>query len=176
MALTVEDGTGLSNADALVSLTEVDAYHTKFGNTTWTGTNEAKEIAIRRASVYLTNSFRWMGWKVNLREQALAWPRTGVVDEDGYAVDSDAVPQEIKDACAELALRELVTPGTMTPDVIPGDAVTRERIGELEVEYASAKSNPGMARPVVSIVNDMVGQFLASGGFGNMLAGKTSRA
>lgn len=175
MALTVEDGTGLSGADALVSLADVDAYHTKFGNSTWTGDDADKETAIRRASSYLTNSFRWQGWKINQRAQAMAWPRSGVIDADGYPVANDAVPSEIANACSELALRELVTPGTLTPDVTPGDAVTREKIGELEVEYASPKTNPGQARPIVSIVQDMVGPLLATGGFGSPLVGGSYR-
>jgi hypothetical protein len=175
MALTVEDGTGLTNADALIEVTDVDTYHANFGNATWTGADADKETAIRRASAYLTNSFTWQGHKVNGRSQALSWPRTGVIDEDGYAVPSDAVPGEIEDACAELALRELVTPGTLTPDVTPSDAVKREKIGQLEVEYSNPATNPSMSRPIISIVNDLVGPLLASGGFGSGLVGSSYR-
>jgi len=37
-------------------------------------------------------------------DQALKWPRDGLYDEDGNSVDSDTVPQRIKDAQCKLAL------------------------------------------------------------------------
>ena len=36
--------------------------------------------------------------------QAMAWPRTGATDEDGYAIASDAYPAALKRAQFELAL------------------------------------------------------------------------
>lgn len=54
MALTVEDGTGLVDADSFVTLEEADAYHTAAGSTNWTGTDESKEQALRRASRFLS--------------------------------------------------------------------------------------------------------------------------
>lgn len=176
MTLTVEDGTGLANADALVALVDVDAYHTARGNSTWTGDDADKETAIRRASFFLTNSYSWQGFKVNNRDQALAWPRTGVVDQEGYAIPITEVPQEIKDACAELALRELTTPGTMTPDVTLADKVNREKVGEIEVEYANSRMDAYASRPVVTIVNDLIAQFLATGSQAGSVAGSTVRA
>lgn len=176
MALIVEDGTGLSNADALIALADVDTYHTNLGNSTWTGDNADKEAAIRRASLYLTNSYTWAGNKINAREQALAWPRAGVIDGDGYGVASDAVPKEIKDACSELALRELVTPSSLTPDVTPSEAVKREKVGDLEVEYSNPATNASTATPIISIVNDLVGPFLKGGSYGNPLVGSSYRA
>lgn len=179
MSLTVEDGTGLSDADALISVSYADTYHSSRGNSTWvTATSPAdtdKEQAIRRASTFLRDSFTWQGWKLNQRAQAMAWPRTGVVDQDGYAVSSSEVPDEIQRACAELALRELVTPGTLNPDVTLSNQAKREKVGSIEVEYTNIRTDAYASRPVVTIVQDIVGPLLASGGQGNVLAGGTYR-
>lgn len=161
MALTVETGTGSSSADALDSLANVDAYHTARGNAAWTGTDALKEAAIRRATAFLSSAFSWQGLRTHGRDQALAWPRSGVVDREGYGIVSDTIPIEIRQALAEIALRELVTPGSMTPDFAANELAKREKVGEIEIEYALANLTAEAARPVLLVVKDLVGQFMA---------------
>ena len=150
MALTVETGAGLSAADAFVSVADCDAYHTGLGNSDWTGSTEAKEGAIRRATALLSSAYRWAGLRSHGRSQALAWPRAGCVDLEGYGIASDAVP------------REIVTPGAMTPDVVAADAVKREKVGTLEVEYVGTASSAAAHRPTILRVDELVAPFLAS--------------
>lgn len=179
MSLTVEDGTGLSDADALISLSYADSYHDGRGNSTWVSASspadEDKEQAIRRASTFLRDSFTWQGLRVNGRDQAMAWPRSGVVDQDGYSVPSTAVPDEIQRACAELALRELVTPGTLYPDVTLAQQAKREKVGAVEIEYTNIRSDAYASRPVITIVQDIVGPLLASGGKTSTVTGSAYR-
>lgn len=163
MALVVEDGTGLANADAFVSLAYADAYHSARGNTAWTGTDEAKEQAIRRATAFLSNAYRWKGERAQGRDQALAWPRSWVDDIEGHAVSATSVPWEVEQATCEVALRELTTPGTMTPDVTLTDRVRSEQVGPLRVEYLGLTSSDA-ARPVLTVVNDLVRGLVAVGG------------
>ncbi len=61
VALIVETGAGLPNADALMSVAFADTYHQGFGNTSWTGDEAAKEGAIRRATAFMSNSYSWQG-------------------------------------------------------------------------------------------------------------------
>lgn len=164
MALTVEDGTGLTNADSFVTLAAADAYHAAIGNATWTGTDEVKEQAIRRASRFLTDSFKWKGYPIKGRDQSLAWPRFYVEDSEGYGIQPDEVPSEVIRATHELALLELITPGTMTPTVTLSARVKREKVGPLEVEYLNAGVDAWADRPVVTKVIDMVGGLLRPGG------------
>lgn len=175
MALTVETGSGSSSADALDTLANVDAYHTARGNTAWTGADALKEAAIRRASAFLSSSFTWQGLRTHGRDQSLAWPRSGVVDREGYGILSDTIPIEVRQAVAEIALRELVTPGSMTPDFSANALAKREKVGEIEVEYALADLSPAAARPVLLIVNDLIGQFLAKGSASASITGLTYR-
>lgn len=164
MVLNVEDGSGVANADAFVSLAGCDAYHTSKGNTAWTGDDTTmKEPAIRRATSYLSN-LRWQGDRVSGRSQALAWPRSDVYDAENNLVGNDELPQEVVDACCELALRELVEANSIAPDFVSSDKVKREKIGEIEVEYADTSNSAKSVTPVIPIVDSLINQFLVSGG------------
>lgn len=164
MTLTVEDGTGLADADALISLEYADAYHEARGNAAWVdeGDDDLKEAAIRRASFFLTSSYAWKGYRLKQRGQSLAWPRYDVVDGEGLFVPPDAVPREIKEATAEIALRELVTPGSMTPDVTLSAAVKSETVGPISVEYANVSTSASASRPILTLVDDLVAGFINS--------------
>ncbi len=172
--LIVEDGSGMSNADAFISVEYADAYHAAMGNAEWTGEETDKEAAIRRATAFLSNSYQWQGYKRKGRPQALAWPRYDVVDCEGWGVDYKSVPVEIQRATAEVALRELMSPGSMNPDVIAADQVKREKIGQIEVEYLNANTLPQSARPVLLIVQDIISPLLRQGAV-NPLVGKVYR-
>lgn len=176
MALTVEDGSGVAGADALITLAFADAYHSSLGNTTWTGDDTTiKEPAIKRSTAFVSNSLSWMGYRVSGRSQSLAWPRTGVYDSEGYSIASAEIPIEVKNAVAEIALRELVSPGAMNPDFTQSEMVKREKVGSLEVEYLNSSTTAEAQRPVLLVVRDMIGQFLAGGGT-SILSGSTVRS
>lgn len=136
MTLIVEDGTGLSTAESYISVADAGTRHTALGNTAWTGTDAAKEAALRRATQYMLQRYRgrWQGNRIN-SSQALDWPRYSVI-VDGYDVDSDDVPTEIANACADLALRALAA--DLNEDQTR--AVVREKVGPLETEYAAGSS------------------------------------
>ncbi len=174
MALIVEDGSGMTNADAFISVAYADTYHAAMGNTTWTGAEPLKEGAIRRATAFLSNSYEWQGYKRQGRPQALAWPRVDVVDCEGWGVDFASIPVEIQKATAEVALRELVSPGSMNPDFTQSEMVKREKIGQIEVEYLNSSTNADAQRPVLLVVRDMIGCLLKAGA-GNSIVGSSYR-
>ena len=174
MTLTVETGAGLADADSLVSLADFKAYQDKIGNDYSSYADAKIEEALRRASSFLSNSYRWQGYRSQNRNQALAWPRSGVVDQEGQGIDSDEIPVEITNATNEIAWRELVTPGTMNPDYTSTALVKSEKVGPLEVEYALTNTTADGARPVLLVVRDMVSQFLAKGA-GSRISGASYR-
>lgn len=111
MTLTVEDGTGLSDADSYVSEADCTAYlalhYTSTQLTAWTAaTSGDREIWIRNAAQYMVAQYRsrWSGERY-LETQALDFPRDGMLDTDGFELDYDEVPQVVKDAQCELAFR-----------------------------------------------------------------------
>jgi len=173
MALVVEDGSGLASANGFVAVAYADAYHLLRGNTTWTGADALKEAAIVRATFYLSNAYAWQGLRRRSRDQALAWPRVDVFDQEGYAVAFDAVPTEIEQATAEIALRELLTPGAMTPDVTLGN---QKVLTEVKGIKWTPLAQPGARNmvPVLNVVTDLIGPLLAQGG-GSMIQGSAVR-
>jgi hypothetical protein len=145
MALIVENGTGLSNAESYTSVAEANAYHAARGNTNWAtiSTGEAEQ-ALRRATDYIEQVYRlrWQGNRVN-SIQALSWPRAFVQPMDYqfsstafflgglYYLPADEVPQEVKNACAEMAFK--AAGGELASDLTQG--IIREKVDVLEVQY-----------------------------------------
>lgn len=112
---------GAANADSYVALTDADAYFAARGVTEWTGTDDAKEAALRRATSYLDNAYRdrWIGVRTE-QAQSLAWPRCSaipirtsisitmaLIDSDGFEIDPQTVPIQVQRATMEAALLSL---------------------------------------------------------------------
>jgi len=159
VSLIVEDGSIVAGAESYVSVTDADTYHSNRGNSAWTGTTAVKEGALRKATDYMLQQYRdrWQGLRVS-HSQALDWPRSWAV-VDGYAVSASIVPTEVKNACAEYALRALAD------DLLADQSqlVVRKKVGPLEVEYdrnaQQAKKYPaitGMLSPYFGIAPGMV--------------------
>jgi hypothetical protein len=139
MALVVEDGTGLANANSYASVADADAYHELRGNSVWTEAADSdKEIALVRATDYIDLS----SFKGEAEEpgQALQFPRHDLYNRNGEQVGG-TVPVEIERACYEYALSSFTASGdlqelTPTPDQSEPRALTLERnkVGTLETE------------------------------------------
>lgn len=116
MAFTPETGDGIIGANAYMTVAEVNAYHTDRGNATWTGSNIDKQRAIVRATDYIDKRFarKFRGTRLT-QNQGLAWPRLDAFDNSDFLIHD--VPKQIKNACAEYALRALiVAPEDLAPD------------------------------------------------------------
>lgn len=135
MALVVENGTGLSTAESYVSVADATARHAALGNAAWAAldSDTIREQALRRATNYMVQTYRsrWAGSRIN-STQALDWPRYDV-SVDGYSVDSNIVPADIVNACADLALK--ASTDTLNADL--ERAIIREKVGPLETEYSA---------------------------------------
>lgn len=159
MSLEVEDGTGKSNSESYISVADATAYHTARGNAAWALLTTAQmEAAARKATDYMRQVYRsrWKGYKVN-ENQALDWPRYDV-EVEGYAVDSDIVPTEVKNACAELALR--ASAADLNPDLTQG--VLSEQVGSIQVTYD--KASPQFTR--YRAIDAILSPYLKAGGGG----------
>lgn len=158
MALIEEDGTGKSTAESYCTGAFADAYFLARGNAAWAAlTTAAKEAALRRASEYMTGAFssRWQGVRAFPLVQALDWPRWGVVFE-GYYIGTYIVPEIIKRACCELALK--ASTADLQPDLTQG--VISEQVGSIGVTYD--KNSPQATR--YKAIDAMLAPFLKAGG------------
>lgn len=141
MAIVVEDGSALSTANSYASIAEGDAYYADYYTSSeysnWTSASTAtKEVALKYCTRWLDNAYRgyWRG-RARLRAQALAWPRYDAEDEEGYWVDSESVPEEVKSALFELVLLYLAETD-LYPTISGAGPVKREKVEDaVEVEY-----------------------------------------
>lgn len=104
MALIVEDGTIVANANSYVSVADADAYLANSLNyATWDGlSDDEKERLLIAATRWLDQRTKWSGTRIGA-EQKLRWPRSGAYDCDDLPMAEDAVPQAVRDAVCELA-------------------------------------------------------------------------
>lgn len=140
MAFVVEDGTGLSNSNAYVSVAEADAYFLESTNR-WIGTDLSKQKALVRATraIDLLGAGKFRGVKL-LSTQALAWPRDEAYDGDGFKLTG--IPNYLKYAVFEAALAELEDEGTLMPDTERTPNFERVE-GVVQVAYADG-TYPGI--------------------------------
>ncbi len=152
MSLIVEDGTGLAGAESYGSVAESNAYHTPRGNeAAWSDLDtDVKERHLRNATTFMrVYRSSWAGARVH-SAQRLDWPRQGVV-VDNFNVLSTIVPTDVKEACFELALRDVA--GALLPDLDAGsNQVKREKVGPLETEYFQANVEARDRFPAVNAI------------------------
>lgn len=157
MTLIVEDGSGLSTAESYLSVSDADSYHTNFGNVVWTGATALKEAALRRATQYLDGYYRYQYRGVRTKQaQTLEWPRYDVVDASGYWVPSNALPNALKQATAEAALRELASPGSLQPDLARGGAIASEEVTAGPVSTKTSYRGDAAARTIYSKLDELL--------------------
>lgn len=142
MALIVEDGTLVSGAEAYISVADADTYFTDRGSpTTWTGaTTGQKEAALKYAAQYMDLRYRFNGCLQDTT-QALSFPRTSFYNYDGRLLaGSGVIPDAIKNANAELALRHLIQDlfFSSNPDE---SRVTSKKIGDAAETYDVNRSS-----------------------------------
>lgn len=150
MALDPTPGGASSNTYA--SLAEAEDYlgTLKYKDAWATATDPEKEGALRSAARKL-DLLGWVGVRTSAT-QAMAWPRIGAVDRDGYSLDSSTIPVWLKDAQAEQALRELEEDRGADPAL--GQSL-RVKVGPLEEERG-----PG-ARQTPALITDLVAQMVS---------------
>lgn len=180
MALVVEDGSGQVDAQSYLSVADFKSFALTNYAVTDPVADDAIEQALRRASRYLDGRYRyrWLGIRTNGREQGLEWPRRGVVLSSPYTLPSspytygyfppvewpalswtiaeDEVPREVKDATAEAAIRELASPGSLTPDRTPARQVLQQTVGPITTVYA----NVAATRPIVTVIDEILAPLL----------------
>lgn len=121
--------------------------------------------ARQRGSMFVDRyEFKFPGSRTGGFAQERAWPRTGAETYYGEAIPSDAIPVAIENASYEAAFLELTTPGSLSPVVTGSATVKREKVGSLEVEYASSSSTSvedivALATPVVTSIEGLLWMF-----------------
>jgi hypothetical protein len=132
----------LSYETLAVTAAAADAYATSRAWTNWTGDESAKTAAIRRGQDYIAGLYN-SRWNIDFNDET--------------------APQVVIYAIIEAARRELVAPGSLMPDVVGTERVLREKVGDLEVQYADAKEADD-ARPRLPIIDGLLAGLIRNAG------------
>ena len=139
MAITVGTNSYLTEEDATLYFAD------KFGYDKWSG-EANKPGALISATQQLDLLCNWHGLKSD-SDQNLEFPRSYVTLE----VDSDPVPQAVKDAQCEIAY-SIVDTASVSTDI--DDSLTELKAGSVNMKFkATAARNP--------LINDLVVKLLA---------------
>lgn len=182
MSIIVETGSIVAGAETYVSVTDADTYHSNRNNTAWAAAITAtKEAALRAATAYVDGKYRkrWKGRKVQPVAQPLEWPRTGVsVANSGSGLASaftdvgvnglslipyNQIPQRLKDATCEAALRALA--GPLSADAASN--IKREKLDVMETEYFS----PSASAPVYPVIDNLLSDYIQAIGSNSAVRG-----
>ena len=146
---------GSSTANSLVSEADADTYAaTVWWGATWLAlTTPEKEIALIGATSAM-ETLQWKGTRCTPsvddadKPQALAWPRSDA-SCDGVAAACTLIPKAITNACLELAYQLSQNPSALQPGVTAtaaaGTYTSKEKLGDLEVNYAAFPAGAGSA-------------------------------
>lgn len=151
-------------ADHYGDLADALDYHEARGNAAWTATtvdDSQRTAALVRASQALDALYgaRYPG-VVASTAQVLLWPRNDVIWRGAELAD-DLVPIPIVRATYELALREIVRPNSVLPDVTPGAVKKSVAVsGAVSVTYAVGSDPAKDMQPVFHIVDGILADLL----------------
>lgn len=161
---------GADNANSYVSYAEWLAYTEARLNTPWSDENEASTALVMATRQIDDLDFvgkpTWAPNGVNTtRTQALAWPRWGVRADGGWVYDEEVIPDLVKRATIELAVR-ILREGSRDFLADPEtDLQGIERFAELKVDTITLKPRvrdmPGGAMP--NVVLEILAPVLRSG-------------
>lgn len=132
------------------------------------GTADAAITAARQRGSMAIDRYepQFSGRRTGGYAQDRAWPRTGAMTYYGETIPSDIIPQPIIDASYEASFLELITPGSLSPVVTGNSIAKREKVGELEVEYAVSSNSAtnddvvAASTPVVTLIEGLLWLFL----------------
>jgi hypothetical protein len=115
--------------DTFVTVAEADTYLRGAWSAFDTADKESALVEAARSMETLT----WKGSKTS-EAQALAWPRTGVVDRYGRALDPNIVPTAIKNGQIEWAFYLTQNPGAFGATNFASND-KRYKAGPVEIEF-----------------------------------------
>lgn len=148
MALTVEDGSIVSGANSYISEAEyqswADARFAADRSTAPANDTEAERLILRAMDYFETLSF--IGLKSD-ENQPLQWPRDFAAI-DGYSVESNEIPSEVKNSLYELSYAEEQSEG-MSSNI--ERTTTSESIGPISVSYSSSSSRSVLVQASASL-------------------------
>lgn len=178
MTLIVETGGCALNANAYIDVAYADQYFLDRDNATWAAAlTGKKEAAIIKATTFLDARYinRWKGrkeWPLNRLRQ---WPRVpdlvtdapamvylGIYHSDlEYVFGPNEVPEPVKQACSEAALRALS--GELIPDLARGGQIISQAVNLGGLSRSTTWSAGAPAVTTFGLIDGILAPVLARG-------------
>lgn len=148
---------GAVDSNSYLSVAEADAYFENSLNAVaWTVDDEKKGQALVSATRLIDAKYKFKGVKTD-QLQALAFPRYGVYNLDGWSYDDNEIPRRLKNAIAELALSLLTTTDPTFAD--PATAgIKKVSAGAVSVEF----DKDDRSTTIPDAISDLIGHLVAS--------------
>lgn len=154
--LTTIPGSAVS--DSYVTMAEADAHHAaRLHNAAWTSATEANKEAALKWAARIMNDLEWLGRKSD-DKQALAWPRAGVVNWDGYLLDTDFIPTKIKTAQIEYAFLLLQSDRTAESGT---EGFSMIQVGPIKLDINANDRSGRLSSEIYSIIREFLGSNLS---------------
>lgn len=158
MALIIEDGSNVPNANSYVDEAYLTEYLSMRGLDLPVGTN-LQSLIIKAMDYLGTISFSGVR---TYEDQWLPFPRTGIF-VDNMEVAGDSIPTMLKQALCRLAYE------SNSQDLLPtsnGKVVIRERVeGAVDVSY---DANLSSSLPSFALVDSLLAPLISGGSFGQI--------
>lgn len=132
---------GASNANSYATLVEGDAYaDSRLYSDVWNDGDEdpGKVQALISATSWLDALFIWTGAAAT-STQALAWPRTGMLSRNGFAIPSNEIPFDLKKATVEFAIW-LMTEQRTADNEAEKQGISAIKAGPVELKFKEVRS------------------------------------
>ena len=134
-ALVVETGSQSTTANSYITVSEYSTYITDRHGVRNSPSNDQITSFIHQAMSFF-EALPFRSEKAS-EDQALQFPRSGLMI-DGYGINSDEIPKEVKTSLYEIAYAYEQGYG---PDDPIERSTLKEKIGEIEVEYKSSSAD-----------------------------------
>lgn len=141
MALVLEDGSAsVASANTYATANYVTLFCAALGLDEWATVASATlwDGATLRGMAYI-ESLSYKGVKEDM-DNPLKWPRVGATNEDGYAFDDDAIPEDLKKGLSRAAYEEIVEEGVLQPNLTRDDFTTSESVDVISTSYQQGKN------------------------------------
>lgn len=162
MALVIENGQVVANANSYVEVSELRAYATARGVTLPVADADVEKFLIKAADYLGSFEQQYRGVRQS-EAQELSWPRAGAF-VNGFEVADDAIPKLLKKAQMQAAVEIFngFDPLTSTD----GRFVKREKVDVIETEFATPQELAGEVSSTVELpaVASLLQPLLRDGG------------
>ena len=146
MALIIEDGNGIANANSFVTVAEAAAYAQARGLTLPATDAEIEILLIKAVEYLLSIESRFKGSRVN-HLQELPWPRKDVyIYQSLEPLANNQIPKALKNAQCQLAV------DFVSNDLLPtgqNKEIQQEIVGPISTTYF--RSGTSVAQPVKAL-------------------------